>query len=782
MGRGRWDTIGRSVFESAFRFLFKYEPLVFEQGDFVLGATRSMWLVAAVAIAVAVYAVWTYLQVASLGGRHRIILLASRIALLAVALFATLRPMLLVKVAVPQQNFVGVVIDDSRSMQIVDEGGQPRSEFVRAQAGSPEAPLLAALGQRFVPRVFRFSSAAERLQSSADLTFQGTATRLGEALDRAREELSGLPVAGLVVITDGADNAATTLDQPIAALESEGMPVFAIGVGKEQLSRDVQVTRVETPRQVLKGTSLVVDVVVTQTGYPGTTVPLVVEEEGRIIGTQDVTLPGNGEAQTVKVRFKASDEGARSFRFRIPVQANEEVGQNNQRDALIDVYARREKILFVDGEPRPEPKFVRLATDKDDNLQVVLLQRTAMATPNAPDKFWRGGVDSPDELQNGFPTTRAELFKYRGIILGSFEAAGFTPEQQRMLEEFVDVRGGGLIALGGARALSEGGWAGTPLSNALPLTLDAGVKGPIMPPLELSVTPTRAGESHPATQIGDTEQASLAKWKTLPPVYAVNAAAATALKPGATMLLAGAGPRGRGEQIVLAYQRYGRGKTLVLPVQDTWLWRMHASMAVEDMTHQNFWQRLSRWLVDGVPERTTVTVAPASVQRGEPVTLSAEVLDEEYRGINDARVVAHVTSPSGKVQDVPMDWTVEQDGEYRARFTPSEDGLHRVAVDGVTRAGLDTGRATTGLRVGPGDAEYFDAAMRAPLLRRLAEETGGRFFRAADTSTLVDAITYSGRGVTVVEERDLWDMPVILVLLLGLMGGEWLYRRSRGLA
>ncbi len=77
--------------------------------------------------------------------------------------------------------------------------------------------------------------------------------------------------------------------------------------------------------------------------------------------------------------------------------------------------------------------------------------------------------------------------------------------------------------------------------------------------------------------------------------------------------------------------------------------------------------------------------------------------------------------------------------------------------------------------MGPSDAEYFDAAMRAPLLQRLAEETGGRFFRAADTSSLVDAITYSGRGVTVVEERDLWDMPIVLFLLLGLMGREWLY-------
>jgi hypothetical protein len=129
-----------------------------------------------------------------------------------------------------------------------------------------------------------------------------------------------------------------------------------------------------------------------------------------------------------------------------------------------------------------------------------------------------------------------------------------------------------------------------------------------------------------------------------------------------------------------------------------------------------------------------------------------------------------------------MDWTVEQDGEYHARFTPTEDGLYRIAVDGRDAAGIDVGRGTVSLRVGPSDAEYFDAAMRAPLLQRVADETGGRFFRASETASLVDAISYSGRGVTVVEEKELWDMPIVLLALLGLMGGEWLYRRSRGLA
>ena len=738
-----------------------------------------MWLTAAIVAAGALYALWTYRQVAALQGRDRVVLLATRLGLFAVVLFGLLRPMLLLKVAVPQQNFVGILLDDSRSMQVADHNDKPRGSFTTDEFGSANAPLLAALGKRFNLRIFRFSSNAERLQYANDLKFEGTATRLGDALDRARAELSGLPVAGMVVVTDGSDNADRTIDESIAGLKAAGMPVFPVGVGKERLTRDIQVTRVETPRQALRGAALVLDAVVTQVGYAGQKVNLVVEDNGRVVGSQQVVLPGDGESQTVKVRLKTSDVGSRTFQFSIAPQPGEEVAQNNKRDALIDVVNRREKVLYLEGEPRPEPKFVRQATDKDDNLQVVLLQRTAEATVSTPDKFLRLGVDNKDELLGGFPATREELYKYRSIILGTVEASAFTPEQQRMLEDFVDIRGGGLLALGGPRSFSEGGWAGTPLGDALPVVLDRGSRGPQYPPAELLVKPTRTGVTHPSTQISDQADAALDKWRDLPTVTSLNPLREA--KPGANVLLTGVDERGR-EQIVMAAQRYGRGKTIVLTPQDTWLWRMHQKMDVKDPTFHNFWQRLVRWLVDGVPERVSITPTPARVQKGEPVSLSAEVLDKEFKGVNDGRITAQITSPSGKTEDVPMEWTVEHDGEYRARFTPAEDGLYKVSVGGLTGKGEDVGRGSASLRVAPSDNEYFDAAMRAPLLQRLADETEGRFYRAKDVSQLPEAITYSGKGITMIEERELWDMPIMLVMLLGFMGGEWLYRRRRGLA
>ena len=764
---------------SLFQFLFKYQLLVFQQGKFVFGASRSMWLTATFIGVAALYALWTYRQVVALAARDRFGMLAIRVALFLIVLFAILRPMLLLKVAVPQQNFVGIVLDDSSSMQVQDFNGKPRSTFITDELARPDAPLLTQLGKRFNLRVFRFSSSAERLQSTADLTFKGTSTRLGDALDRARSELSGLPVAGLIVASDGSDNAERTIDSSIAGLKAQNIPVFSVGVGKERLTRDIQVTRVETPVRALKGSSLVIDAVVTQVGYAGKRVNLVVEDSGRIISTQEVTLPDDGESQTVKVKLKTADVGTRLFQFKIAPLPDEEVALNNSREALIDVVNRREKILYVEGEPRPEPKFIRQAAELDDNLQVVLLQRTAEATSNAPDKYYRTGVDDGNELTAGFPTTREELFKYRGIILGTMEASAFSADQIRMLEDYVDIRGGGLMMLGGPHSFAEGGWAGTPLDDALPVVLDRASRGPQYPPAELIVKPTLIGQSHPALQITEKEEDSAKKWRDLPALTSLNPVREA--KPGATVLLTGLDERNR-EQIVLAVQRYGKGKGIALAVQDLWLWRMHSRMDVKDQTHHLLVQRLLRWLVDGVPDRVTATVSPTRVQKGEPVTLTATVVDPEYKGINDGRITAHATSASGKVQDVPMEWTVENEGEYRARFTPSEDGVYQISVGGTTKDGKDVTQGTANLRVAPSDAEYFDAAMRKPLLERLAKETEGRFYNATDVSNLADAISYSGRGITVTEERELWDMPILLLALLTLMGGEWWYRRARGVA
>ena len=213
------------------------------------------------------------------------------------------------------------------------------------------------------------------------------------------------------------------------------------------------------------------------------------------------------------------------------------------------------------------------------------------------------------------------------------------------------------------------------------------------------------------------------------------------------------------------------------------MWQMHADIPLEDQTHEIFWRQLLRWLVSDVPEQVTVTPSAEQVTPGEGVTLLAEVNDKSYLGLNNSRVIAHLTSPSGTETELPMEWTGERDGEFRTRFTPTEQGTHQIRVESTQNDNGETvASAVAYVEAAPSEREFFSAQMRGPLLRRIAKETGGRFYTPETVSSLPEDIRYTGQGTTLVEEKELWDMPIVFLLLIGLIAGEWGYRRKRGLA
>jgi uncharacterized membrane protein len=522
---------------------------------------------------------------------------------------------------------------------------------------------------------------------------------------------------------------------------------------------------------VLKGTSLTAEVRVAQRGLGGSKVQLLVEDSGRVIQSQEIQLPADGESGAARVHLTAAEAGPRTFRFRVAAQPGEPIVQNNQQDVIIQVADRKEKILYLEGEPRFELKFARRAVEGDKNLQLVCLQRTSQ------NKFLRLDVDDAEELAGGFPKTREELFRYRGIVLGSVEASFFTGDQLRMIAEFVSQRGGGLLALGGRHSFAEGGYGQTPLADVLPVVLEE--KGPEPQFAELKVEPTAFGMTHGVTQLATTEAESAERWKKLPAVSTLNRVQRT--RPGAVTLLVGRGDTLATPQVVLAHQRYGAGKALAFTAHDSWLWQMHAEIPLEDMTHENLWRQLLRWLVGGVPGQGGVAVSPQRTAPGTSVTVVATVSDATYLHVNDAQVVAEVTDPKGEVRDVPLEWTVGQDGEYRGTFSVREKGSHAVRVE-ARRAGSSLGSDEIQVEGADQDTEFFGAEMRRPLLERIAEETGGHFYTAETAHRLPGDLTYSGGGATVQEEKPLWDMPILFLAIVGLLTAEWAYRKRQGLA
>jgi hypothetical protein len=301
---------------------------------------------------------------------------------------------------------------------------------------------------------------------------------------------------------------------------------------------------------------------------------------------------------------------------------------------------------------------------------------------------------------------------------------------------------------------------------------------------------TPSGSSHAVSQIGDTPATSALRWKTLPTVTTTNRI--REVKPGAVTLITGSvPPDGRAgepgaplrnyEQPVLVYQRYGRGLSVAFPIQDSWNWQMDPKVSVEDQTFTRFWRQLLRWMTSDVPGRVVVALPTDQLNPKTPIAIRATVADSLYIPRNDAKVVAHLTSDSGFTRDLPLDWAIDRDGEYRGTFTPDQPGIYTVNVTATSPSGGAMGD-TSYVRVADLNTEYFDAEMRAPLLKRMASETGGKFYTPATANTLADDVALSKHGVTVVNQMDLWDMPAVLLLLVGLVTAEWWYRRARGLA
>jgi hypothetical protein len=207
---------------------------------------------------------------------------------------------------------------------------------------------------------------------------------------------------------------------------------------------------------------------------------------------------------------------------------------------------------------------------------------------------------------------------------------------------------------------------------------------------------------------------------------------------------------------------------------------MAYEVPLDDQTHETFWQQMLRWLVNDVPGQVAASTLADRFAPGMPVRVDATVLDDNFIEVNNAAVSALITAPSGNTRQLTLDWSIDADGEYAATFIPDEVGFHTIEVS-AGRAGELLGADTTHVEIAEMSTEAFAAERRTSLLERMAEETGGRWYTPQTLASLPDDLRYSEGGTTVLEVRDLWDMPILFLLLVGLIGGEWGYRKWRGL-
>ena len=729
--------------------------------------------------------------------RWRAGLVALRAAVLVLIMFCLLRPVVIDLEVIPQETFFAVLVDNSASMTITDmPNGQTRKQ---AAAESLErAGLLDALAEDYQLRFFGFGGETRRAN---DLASIGTGfdvedgavafskTGLGDALSYVDDQLGGLPLGGVLLISDGADNSGKDATIAARTFAASGVPVYTLGVGMPSLPRDLGIEGVVTTRTVLEGSVFTAQIRLVQAGFDNERVRLRIVDGEREVASREVVLaPGN---VTQRFEIELSPEREEAIVYQLEAELvdrdsvkEEIVSENNRYQFLVDNLPKPAlDILFIEGHPRNEYKFIQRAVRGDKSLRLATYLRTG------PEKFYRQGIESPTELSDGFPSDREALFDYEAIILGDIEQEFFDTEQLEMLDEFVGERGGGLLLSGRV----DEGFIGTPLAAIAPVSLveEALLPQPLQGGIRRGDHPagalfnpqlTAAGRVSPLLRLAADEAANINLWAQMPPLQGVYVTGR--VKPGASVLLEHPSLDYQNQPLpVLVTQRYGSGRSMSVATASTWRWQM--MLPVADQSQEKLWRQLLRWLAVNAKERITLSFDREFYNVGDTVRVEATVLDADYLADNDATLWIQREDPLGDVSDTPMQWQLEDEGVYRAEFLANNVGVNSLLVDVASAAGegrAENSEANASIIVTPSLREYSNAGLDAGMLQRIAETTGGYYASIDNSSSVAAAIRNTPNAYSKEVTTDLWDSPWLLGLLILMLCLDWTLRRGKGLS
>ena len=739
--------------------------------------TVPIWIIVLFALVVAGLVILLYRRMpVATSPAWKSLFTALKILPLLLVVFCLMEPVIVTSEVSPRRGFVLLLFDDSGSMGIQDGAqGLARVDAVKRQF--VDDGLLEELAARFRLRSYRFADRTERVSDLGELVGSGIATDIAGALGQAAGEFRDLPVAAVVLVTDGADNASTGTDNlanAAAYLASRNTPVHAVGVGRERIDRDVEILKVAASNRVTEGT--ITDLVVTlrSSGYAGRSIDLNIKEGGRVVQTAPVRLGRDGDIQRVQVFLSPESPGILEYSAEVAPQNAETISENNTQAFLLDNRSKTGRVLYVEGYPRREFKFIRRALEEDPRIDMVSIVRIS------PDgRIYRQGIRDPKrELTAGYPRSREELFAYDAIVFGDIEAAWFTSEQLQLTEAFVSDRGGGFLMIGGLNSFREGGYAGTPIEDLLPVQLTGENWAMGIVDHAFFLEPAGEGIDHPLLRFGSTPEENRAIWSGLPELIGYNRVGGA--KPGASVLAIDPGTDVlEGSNVLLAVQRYGRGRSMAFTGFSTWRWQMH--LPSEDQSHERFWRQMIRWVALYAPGRVTVSTNRSNYGGHEPVIIESRLFDQGFEPVDGTEVWAHVTGPAGRSESVPLEWALGKSGLYRGEYRPALGGMHKVEVTFRSAEG-ELLRDQTGFTVAPSATEFTNAGLRAEELERLAGSTGGTYLPLSEAGRLTELIKPVDDTATSIRERDLRDTPFLFAAILLFLSAEWFLRRQKGLS
>lgn len=637
---------------------------------------------------------------------------------------------------------------------------------------------------------------AVRIDWTAELQPRGMQTRLGQALADQLRQYRDAPLAGIVVVSDGAQNAGV---EPAAAIETARaakVPLYTIGVGSPESPRNVALRDLVVPARVFPGDTLNIAGYLQSDGYAGTYVDVEllrrrVEDPaggGTPIESQRIALGKDGDVVPVSFELEPGDAGTYVYQVRVKAPADDSNGRDNQREAEVEVVDRQTRVLLFASGPMRDYQYLRNQLFRDTTMTVDVLLQSAQS----------GISQESNELLSEFPSTAEELYKYDCIVGFDPDWTALDATQVALVEKWVSEEAGGLLVVAGPIKTAK--WTRStehskirdlyPVVFQQRLTLlDDGQYGGEAPwPLEFE----RAGREAKFLWLDDSAETSAAAWERFPGVYGFYGVKGE--KPGATVYARFSDPAARQmsdeSPVYMAGQFYGSGQVFYIGSGE--MWRLRAvDPAYLEVLYTKLIRHVSQGRILRGSTRGSLLVERDRYELGETVVLRARLSNAQHEPLTDDSVTAQVLRPDGTTEAIRLSAETDRPGMYAGQVTVLQEGTYQVAI---SVPGASDEPLSKYLQVRMPDFERTNAERNEVLLSMLAKETGGVYYEDFDAATRGDAtkkplheMIASREEVKLVkgapdQKFAAMQMNWLLGIIAGALFFEWIVRRLNRLA
>ncbi len=594
----------------------------------------------------------------------------------------------------------------------------------------------------------------------AALKADETGTFIAESLEAVANADRGAPLAGIVLLSDGLDTSSRGAEAAIHDLGTRGIPVYTVPMGIADPD-DISIRNIIMQEVAFSGDKVPIRVQIRSKGYEKRTADLTVRLNGGQVARRSISLEGGLQFEDIFFNVDVHEKGVAQVEIAIAAFADEATAENNRVKRSVRVVNEKINVLCIEGSARWEYRYLRAMLKRDRRINA-----TFIATRARPEM-----ARNSSEYIARFPETREEAFKYDLVILGDVDAAFFSAEAFLRLEELVKERGGSLLMLCGSR-FAPTSYAGTPVERMLPVRFDDApwrdVDDSVYPVLTAEGRSSLVMTLEMDPEMNDSVWSRVAPLDRVPPLLEP--------RPGATVLAELSDSSSSDRYPLVAWQRYGTGKCMLMGTDRLWLLRFKTG----DKYHWRVWSQCIQFLtlsrLMGEHKRIRLETDRATYPIGNQALLYAHVLDDRFEPIAQSGfdvTVSAMDDSGAEPQRVTLRPDVENPGLYEGYFSPPRPGRYRMEANAADRSLSNT----TEFQVADIKPEMANTDMQIERLRRIADLSGGKCLSILQFQELPSLLNREPHTTTVRAELPLWDNGVVAVLLVVLMGCEWIVRR-----